>query len=175
MTTIIQTSPWSAWPLPQRLTQPGSHLEPVPSHPTHSTTYLTPHYLRSQKVFLAVGIICASPTCCGNEVIISRTSLDGIESERLVGRNRVCSFLVQTSASSNDEGSSSHRYWSALLARWRKSASPGHWIDDRGLTPVSHCYARVVARWLEILASFAGQPNLTVSTSRIVLERLGAW
>ena len=28
VTTIIQTSPWSAWPPPQRLTQPGSHLEP---------------------------------------------------------------------------------------------------------------------------------------------------
>ena len=26
--TIIQTSPWSAWPSPQRLTQPGSHLKP---------------------------------------------------------------------------------------------------------------------------------------------------
>ena len=26
--TIIQTSPWSAWPPPQYLTQPGSHLEP---------------------------------------------------------------------------------------------------------------------------------------------------
>ena len=28
VTTIIQTSPWSTWPPPQRLTQPGSHLEP---------------------------------------------------------------------------------------------------------------------------------------------------
>ena len=27
MTTIIQTSLWSAWPLPQVFTQPGSHLE----------------------------------------------------------------------------------------------------------------------------------------------------
>ena len=36
-------------------------------------------------------------------------SLDGIESERLVGRNRVRSSFVQTSASFNDEGSLSHR------------------------------------------------------------------
>ena len=28
MKTIIQTSPCSAWPPPQRLTQPGSYLEP---------------------------------------------------------------------------------------------------------------------------------------------------
>ena len=28
VTIIIQTSPWSTWPLPQCLTQPGSHLEP---------------------------------------------------------------------------------------------------------------------------------------------------
>ena len=28
VTTIIQTSPWSTWPPPQRLTQPGSYLEP---------------------------------------------------------------------------------------------------------------------------------------------------
>ena len=27
VTTIMQTSLWSAWPPPQRLTQPGSHLE----------------------------------------------------------------------------------------------------------------------------------------------------
>ena len=33
---------------------------------------------------------------------------------------------------------------------------PGcHWVDDRGLTPVSHYYVRVVARWLEVLASYA--------------------
>ena len=28
VTTIIQTSPWLAWPPPECLTQPGSHLEP---------------------------------------------------------------------------------------------------------------------------------------------------
>ena len=73
----------------------------VPSHSTHLSTYLTPHCLRSRKVFPAVGTICASPTCRGNEVIISRASLDGVESERSVGRNRVRSSLVQTSASSS--------------------------------------------------------------------------
>ena len=52
-----------------------------------------------------------------NEVIISQVSLDGVESKRSVGRNRVCSPLVQTSALSDDEGSSSHRYWSGLLTR----------------------------------------------------------
>ena len=140
----------------------------VPSHPMHSTTYSTPHCLRSRKVFPAVGTICASPTCRGNEVIISRASLDGVESERSVGRNRVRSSLVQTSASSEDEGSPSHQYWSGLLARWRRSASAGHRVDDRGLTPASHRYARVVTRWLEILASYAGRPNLTVSTSKAI-------
>ena len=47
-------------------------------------------------------------------------------------------------------------------------------VDDKGLTPASHRYARVVARWLEVLASYAGRSNLTVVTSKMVLERLGA-
>ena len=71
------------------------------SHPTHSTTYSTPHCLRSRKIFLAMGTICASPTCRGMRIIIFRASLDGMESERLVGRNRVCFSFVQTSASSS--------------------------------------------------------------------------
>ena len=146
----------------------------VPSHPTHLTTYSTSHCLRSRKVFPAVGTICTSPTCRGNEVIIFQASLDGVESKWSVRRNQVHSSLVQTSASSDDEGSPSHRYWSRLLARWRRSASQGHRIDDRGLIPASHRYARVVARWLEVLASYAGQPNLTVSMSGTVLERLEA-
>ena len=61
-----------------------------------------------------------------------------------------------------------------------------HWLDDKGaplechrlddeeLTPASYRYARVVARWLEVLASYAGQPNLTVITSGMILERLRA-
>ena len=44
------------------------------------------------------------------------------------------------------------------------------WLDDERLTPASHYYARVVARWLKILASYAGQPNLMVITSGMVLE-----
>ena len=147
----------------------------VPSYPTYLTTYPTPHCLRSRKVFPAVGIICASPTCRGNEVIISWASLDGVESERLVGRNRVRSFLVQMSALFDDKISPSHWYWLGLLARWRRSIFPDHWVDDGGLTPASHCYVRVVARWLEVLASYAERPNLMVSTSGMVLEQLEAW
>ena len=60
---------------------------PVLPYLMHSTTYSTPHCLRNQKVFLAVEIICALPICRGNEVDISRALLDGVESERLVGRN----------------------------------------------------------------------------------------
>ena len=61
--------------------------------------HLTPHCLRSRKVFPAVGTICVSSTCRRNEVIISRASLDGVESERSVGRNCTRSSLVQSSAS----------------------------------------------------------------------------
>ena len=49
-----------------------------------------------------------------------------------------------------------------------------HRVDEEGLTPASHRYARVVVRWLEALASYAGQPNLTVITSGMVLERMRA-
>ena len=49
-----------------------------------------------------------------------------------------------------------------------------HWLDDKGLTPASHCYGKVVARWLEVLASYAGQSNLMVIMSGIVLELLRA-
>ena len=45
-------------------------------------------------------------------------------------------------------------------------------LDDKGLTSASHRYARVVTRWLEVLADYAGQPNLTVITSGMILERL---
>ena len=37
----------------------------VPFHPTYLTTYMTPHCLRSWKVFPAMGTICVSPTCRG--------------------------------------------------------------------------------------------------------------
>ena len=49
-----------------------------------------------------------------------------------------------------------------------------HQIDDKGLTPASYCYAKVVARWLEVLASYAGRLNLMVITSGIILEQLRA-
>ena len=42
-------------------------------------------------------------------------------------------------------------------------------FDDEKLIPRSHYYARVVAKWLEILASYAGQPNLTVIISGMTL------
>ena len=45
-----------------------------------------------------------------------------------------------------------------------------HWLDNEGLTPASHHYARVVAKWLEFLASYAGQSNLTMITSEMVLK-----
>ena len=49
-----------------------------------------------------------------------------------------------------------------------------HWVDDKGLTQASHCYARLVTRWLEILASYTRQLNLTMITSGMVLEQLRA-
>ena len=96
----------------------------VPSHPTHLTTYSTPHYLRSRKVFPAVGTICASPTCRGNEVIISRASLDGVESEQSVGRNRVRSSLVC-------------RRQPCLMTRAHLliDTGPGCWLDDKRAPP----------------------------------------
>ena len=53
-----------------------------------------------------------------------------------------------------------------------RAPSECHRVDDERLTPASHHYARVVARWLEVLASYAGRSNLTVITSGVVLERL---
>ena len=63
-----------------------------------------------------------------------------------------------------------------------------YWLDDKGAssrchwvwwqktdTSKSSVLARILARWLEVLASYAGRPNLTVITSGTVLEqwRLG--
>ena len=50
-----------------------------------------------------------------------------------------------------------------------------HRVDDGGLTPTSYCYARVVVRLLEVLASYVGRPNLMVIMSGMILKRLGAW
>ena len=125
VTTIIQTSPWSALastatPYPAGLPFRAT----VPSYPTHSTSYSTLHCLRSRKVFPAVGTICTSLTCRGNEVIISRASLDGVESEQSVGRNRVCSSLV-------------YRRQPRLMTRAHLliDAGPGCWLDDEGAPP----------------------------------------
>ena len=43
-------------------------------------------------------------------------------------------------------------------------------LDDEGLIPANHCYARVVARWLEVLASYARRRNMIIITSGMVLE-----
>ena len=43
-------------------------------------------------------------------------------------------------------------------------------LDDEWLTPANHRYARVVARWLEVLAGYVGRLNPTVITFGTVLE-----
>ena len=48
-------------------------------------------------------------------------------------------------------------------------------FDDKGLTSASHRYSRIVARWLEVLASYAGPLNLMVIMSETVLEQLKIW
>ena len=52
----------------------------------------------------------------------------------------------------DDEGSSLKCHWlddeGTLLECY--------WLDDKRLTPASHHYARFVARWLEVLANYAG-------------------
>ena len=48
------------------------------------------------------------------------------------------------------------------------------WLDEKKLTPASYCYAKIVARWLKVLKSYAGPPNLIVIMSRMVLEQLRA-
>ena len=108
-----------------RMTRKDDNISSYALDHLHST----PYYLRSRKVFRAVGTICASPTCCGMRIIISEAALDSVESERLVGRNQVCFSLVQTSALSSrvywlaGKGLPlvCHWYWSGLLARWQRS------------------------------------------------------
>ena len=149
-----RTSPWSVWLPPQRLTQSDSHLEPrfLLILRTRPTMHSTPHRLRSRKAFPAVGTICVSSTCWEMRFIISRASLDG--GEWAIGWTQP-DFLPCADVS--------------LVIGIGQG-----WLDDEGLTPASHRYARVVARWLEVLASYAGRPNLTVITSGMVLERLRA-
>ena len=115
-------------------------------------------YVWAQKIFHS-GIICKLSTCQGMRFIILERHLV-TKSELLVGCNQISS-LVKTSASSlvlvrvywlDDKGSPLECYWvddkGALLEY--------HWVDSKGLTPASYHYARVVARWLEVLASYAG-------------------
>ena len=98
--------------------------------PVWTITYVD--YLRIGNIFRSNIYLCFV-YLSRNEVIISRASLDGIESERSVRRNRACSSLMKTSAWSSllvrvywldDEGSPliCHRYWSGLLARWQRSS-----------------------------------------------------
>ena len=42
-------------------------------------------------------------------------------------------------------------------------------FNNKGLITASYCYARVVARWLMVLASYVGQPNLKLITFGMVL------
>ena len=64
VTTIIQTSPWSAWPPPQRLIQPGSHLEPrflliLCTRPPIRllTVYAVGRYFRLWKLFVLRSLV----------------------------------------------------------------------------------------------------------------------
>ena len=64
VTTIIQTSPWSTWPPPQRLTQPGSHLEPRfllilrTQPPTRLlTVYVVGRYFRLWELFVLCPLV----------------------------------------------------------------------------------------------------------------------
>ena len=84
----------------------------VLSHLTHSTTYSTPHCLRSWKVFPTVGTIFASPICWGIRLSFLERHwiawslsgrLDAIELAFHLCRRQLC-----------------HRYWSELLAKWRE-------------------------------------------------------
>ena len=108
------------------------------------------------------------------------------KSELLIGCNQTSSLVKSSTSSSvlvkvywlDDESSPSvyHRYWSGLLARWQKTTFGMSWsLMIKRLIPETHCYAKVVARWLKVLASYAKQSNLIVITSRIVLERLRTW
>ena len=70
-------------------------------------------------------------------VIISRASLDGMESEMLVGGNQVRSSFMQTSASLSvlvrvtDSKIRAHLYYII-------STSQGYWLDDKGV--LSECH-----------------------------------
>ena len=156
----------------------------VPSHLMHSTTYSTPYCLHDRKRFPAVRTICALPTCRGMRLsFLKRHQM----AQSLSGRLDAIKFALLLYRCQLR-----HRYWSRFTGQMTRAhlfigTSQDCWLDDEkaplrchqindgGLTLASHHYARVIARWLEVLASYAGRPNLTVITSRMVLERLGAW
>ena len=71
-----------------------------------------------------MGTICALPTCRGNEVIISQASLDSVESEQSVGRNRVRSSLM-----------CSRQPRLMTKAHLLIGIGPGCWLDDEGALP----------------------------------------
>ena len=45
-------------------------------------------------------------------------------------------------------------------------------LDDKGLTLAHHCYAKVMAKWLKVLADYVRQSNLTLIMSETVLKQL---
>ena len=149
----------------------------------HSTTYsLNSSFPMQSKGISGYGNYLCFVYLSRNEIIISWASVDGVEFERLVGCKQTCSSLVQTSASSlvlvQVTGSMTRAHLWYIIGTGQgyclddKGAPLGcYWVNDERLTPTSHCYTRVVARWLEFLASYAGQPNLTGIMSGMVLER----
>ena len=63
-----------------------------------------------------------------------------------------------------------------LLARWQKSTfGLSSDLMTKGWHQQAIGISQVLARWLEVLASYAGRPNLTVIMSGTVLERLRTW
>ena len=99
----------------------------VPSHPMHSTTYALNFlpFTQSEDISGYKNYLCFVHLL-KNEVIISQSSLDSVESELLVGCNRHSS-LVKTLA------------LSLVLVRI-------YWLDDQGSSLVYHWY------WLRLLA-----------------------
>ena len=143
------------------------------SHLTHLTIYLTLYCLCSRKIFLALGTICILSTCWRMRFIISWASLDGVK--WAVNWTQPDLSLIKTLASSlvlvriytvDNKSSPSECHW----IDDKEALSKYHWVDDKGLTPASHHYARIVARGLEVPASYVQWPNLTIITSRLVLE-----
>ena len=141
-----------------------STITPYPAtvscHPTHLTIYLTFHYLCSRKVFSAVRTINITSTYWGIRLhFLSSTGWHRIwvvgwtQSNTLLSC-KVVSLVIGISQDYwlDDEGL-------PLECHWLDDKGPSleyHWLDDKSLIPTSYHYARVVARWLDVLASYAG-------------------